>query len=109
MFLCLRGKRKTKRKAICPRTKRKKEQRHINKPDLLRLLRHIHRHGVNHAAVHTIKLLNAFRQLAIIRAMGWPEPIYAHVPLIHGPDGAKLSKRHGALGVDAYRDVGYLP
>jgi glutamyl-tRNA synthetase len=42
--------------------------------------------------------------------MGWPEPIYAHVPLIHGPDGAKLSKRHGALGVDAYRDeLGLLP
>src|SRR4029453_1821329 len=52
----------------------------------------------------------AFRQLAIIRAMGWPEPVYAHVPLIHGPDGAKLSKRHGALGVDAYRDeLGLLP
>jgi glutamyl-tRNA synthetase len=50
------------------------------------------------------------RQLAIIRAMGWPEPKYAHVPLIHGHDGAKLSKRHGALGVDAYRDeLGILP
>jgi glutamyl-tRNA synthetase len=49
-------------------------------------------------------LNNAFRQLALIRAMGWPEPIYAHIPLIHGADGAKLSKRHGALGVDAYRD-----
>ena len=47
---------------------------------------------------------------AIIRAMGWPEPVYAHVPLIHGQDGAKLSKRHGALGVDAYRDeLGILP
>jgi glutamyl-tRNA synthetase len=55
-------------------------------------------------------LNNAFRQLAIIRAMGWPEPAYAHIPLIHGPDGAKLSKRHGALGVDAYRDeLGILP
>jgi glutamyl-tRNA synthetase len=55
-------------------------------------------------------LNNAFRQLAIIRAMGWPEPTYAHVPLIHGPDGAKLSKRHGAMGVDAYRDeLGLLP
>src|SRR6185295_15214455 len=53
---------------------------------------------------------NAFRQLAIIRAMGFPEPVYAHVPLIHGPDGAKLSKRHGALGVDSYRDeLGMLP
>jgi len=55
-------------------------------------------------------LNNAFRQLAIIRAMGWPEPTYAHIPLIHGSDGAKLSKRHGALGVDAYRDqLGILP
>jgi glutamyl-tRNA synthetase len=55
-------------------------------------------------------LNNAFRQLAIIRAMGWPEPRYAHVPLIHGADGAKLSKRHGALGVDNYRDeLGILP
>jgi glutamyl-tRNA synthetase len=41
--------------------------------------------------------------------MGWVEPVYAHIPLIHGPDGAKLSKRHGALGVDAYRDMGFLP
>jgi len=41
--------------------------------------------------------------------MGWPEPMYGHVPLIHGPDGAKLSKRHGALAVEAYRDMGYLP
>jgi glutamyl-tRNA synthetase len=48
--------------------------------------------------------------LCIIRGMGWPEPVYAHVPLIHGSDGAKLSKRHGALGVDAYRDdMGVLP
>jgi glutamyl-tRNA synthetase len=54
-------------------------------------------------------LTNAFRQLQIIRALGWAEPTYAHVPLIHGPDGAKLSKRHGALGVDAYREMGYLP
>ena len=55
-------------------------------------------------------LNNAFRQLTIVRAMGWEEPAYAHIPLIHGPDGAKLSKRHGALGVDAYRDeMGILP
>jgi glutamyl-tRNA synthetase len=54
-------------------------------------------------------LNNAFRQLQIIKAMGWREPVYAHIPLIHGPDGAKLSKRHGALGVDAYRDMGFLP
>jgi len=55
-------------------------------------------------------LNNAFRQLAIVRAMDWPEPVYGHVPLIHGQDGAKLSKRHGALGVEAYRDeLGILP
>ena len=44
-----------------------------------------------------------------IAALGWPVPVFGHVPLIHGPDGAKLSKRHGALGVEAYRDMGYLP
>jgi glutamyl-tRNA synthetase len=54
-------------------------------------------------------LNNAARQLQIIQTMGWPEPIYGHLPLIHGPDGAKLSKRHGALAVEAYRDMGYLP
>jgi glutamyl-tRNA synthetase len=54
-------------------------------------------------------LNNAARQLQIIKAMGWPEPTYGHLPLIHGPDGAKLSKRHGALAVEAYRDMGYLP
>jgi glutamyl-tRNA synthetase len=55
-------------------------------------------------------LNNAFRQLGIIRALKWAEPIYAHVPLIHGQDGAKMSKRHGATGVDAYRDeLGMLP
>lgn len=55
-------------------------------------------------------LNNAFRQLTIIKAMGWEEPVYAHIPLIHGADGAKLSKRHGALGVDSYRDeMGMLP
>src|SRR5579863_6509806 len=52
---------------------------------------------------------NAFRQTQIYRALGWAVPEFAHVPLIHGPDGAKLSKRHGALGVDAYRGMGYLP
>jgi len=52
---------------------------------------------------------NAFRQTQIYRALGWTVPEFAHVPLIHGPDGTKLSKRHGALGVDAYRDMGYLP
>ena len=54
-------------------------------------------------------LNNAARQLQVIQALGWPEPAYAHLPLIHGPDGAKLSKRHGALAVEAYRDMGYLP
>jgi glutamyl-tRNA synthetase len=69
-----------------------------------------HDMGVTHVIRGDDHLNNAFRQLAIIRAMGWPEPIYAHVPLIHGSDGAKLSKRHGALGVDAYRDeLGILP
>jgi glutamyl-tRNA synthetase len=69
-----------------------------------------HDMGVTHVIRGDDHLNNAFRQLAIIRAMGWPEPTYAHVPLIHGPDGAKLSKRHGALGVDAYRDeLGLLP
>jgi glutamyl-tRNA synthetase len=54
-------------------------------------------------------LTNTFRQLQIYQAMGWTPPGFAHIPLIHGPDGAKLSKRHGALGVEAYRDLGYLP
>jgi glutamyl-tRNA synthetase len=66
--------------------------------------------GVTHVIRGDDHLNNAFRQLTIIRAMGWPEPTYAHIPLIHGADGAKLSKRHGALGVDAYRDeLGVLP
>ncbi len=69
-----------------------------------------HDMGVTHVIRGDDHLNNAFRQLAIIRGMGWPEPVYAHVPLIHGPDGAKLSKRHGALGVEAYRDeMGILP
>ncbi len=54
-------------------------------------------------------LTNAARQTQIYNALGWEVPRMAHIPLIHGPDGAKLSKRHGALGVDAYRDMGYLP
>ncbi len=74
-----------------------------------------HDMGVTHVIRGDDHLNNAFRQLVIIRAMhgvegGWPDPVYAHVPLIHGHDGAKLSKRHGALGVDAYRDdLGLLP
>ncbi len=52
---------------------------------------------------------NAFRQTQIYRALGWKEPEWAHIPLIHGSDGAKMSKRHGALGIDEYRKMGYLP
>jgi glutamyl-tRNA synthetase len=54
-------------------------------------------------------LTNTFRQIQLYEAMDWKQPAFAHIPLIHGPDGAKLSKRHGALGVEAYRDMGYLP
>lgn len=65
------------------------------------------------AITHVIRgddhLTNTARQLQIYRAMGWQEPVFAHLPMILGPDGAKLSKRHGALGVDAYRDMGYFP
>ena len=74
-----------------------------------------HDMGVTHIIRGDDHLNNAFRQLPIIRAMdaiegGWPDPVYAHVPLIHGADGAKLSKRHGAVGVEAYRDEeGVLP
>jgi glutamyl-tRNA synthetase len=69
-----------------------------------------HDMGVTHIIRGDDHLNNAFRQLGIIRAMGWPEPIYAHVPLIHGQDGAKMSKRHGATGVENYRDeLGMLP
>jgi glutamyl-tRNA synthetase len=68
-----------------------------------------HDMGVTHIIRGDDHLNNAFRQLAIVRAMGWPEPTYAHIPLIHGPDGAKLSKRHGALGVHDYREMGILP
>ena len=69
-----------------------------------------HDMGVTHVIRGDDHLNNAFRQLALIRALEWPEPVYAHIPLIHGADGAKLSKRHGALGVEAYRDeLGVLP
>lgn len=64
--------------------------------------------GVTHVIRGDDHLTNAFRQSQIIRALGWPIPVYAHIPLIHGQDGAKLSKRHGALGVEAYRDDGFL-
>lgn len=66
--------------------------------------------GVTHVIRGDDHLSNTHRQLALIRALEWPEPVYAHVPMIHGPDGAKLSKRHGAVGVEAYRDeMGILP
>ena len=69
-----------------------------------------HDMGVTHVIRGDDHLNNAFRQLPIVTAMGWPEPTYAHIPLIHGSDGAKLSKRHGAVGVEAYRDeLGILP
>ena len=68
-----------------------------------------HDMGITHVIRGDDHLTNAARQTQIFKALGWTTPIYAHVPLIHGPDGAKLSKRHGALGVDAYRAMGYLP
>jgi glutamyl-tRNA synthetase len=65
------------------------------------------------AVTHIIRgddhLTNAARQKQIYDALGWTVPVMAHIPLIHGPDGSKLSKRHGALGIDAYRAMGYLP
>ena len=69
-----------------------------------------HDMGVTHVIRGDDHLNNAFRQLGIIKAMNWPEPVYGHLPLLHGSDGAKLSKRHGALRVEAYRDeLGILP
>ena len=68
-----------------------------------------HDMGVTHIIRGDDHLTNAARQTMIYDAMGWDVPVMAHIPLIHGADGAKLSKRHGALGVDAYRAMGYLP
>jgi glutamyl-tRNA synthetase len=68
-----------------------------------------HDMGVTHIIRGVDHLTNAARQSQIYLAMGWDVPVMAHIPLIHGADGAKLSKRHGALGVEAYRDMGYLP
>ena len=66
--------------------------------------------GVTHVIRGDDHLTNAFRQVQLFRAMDWTHPEFAHIPLIHGPDGAKLSKRHGTLGVESYRDeLGYLP
>jgi glutamyl-tRNA synthetase len=68
-----------------------------------------HDMGVTHIIRGDDHLTNGARQTQIYQALGWEVPVMAHIPLIHGPDGAKLSKRHGALGVDAYRSLGYLP
>jgi glutamyl-tRNA synthetase len=68
-----------------------------------------HDMGVTHIIRGDDHLTNAARQTVIYNAMGWDVPSMSHIPLIHGADGAKLSKRHGALGVEAYRAMGYLP
>ena len=68
-----------------------------------------HDMGVTHIIRGDDHLSNGARQTQIYEALGWKVPVMAHIPLIHGPDGSKLSKRHGALGVDAYRAMGYLP
>ncbi len=68
-----------------------------------------HDMGVTHVIRGDDHLTNAARQTLIYEALGYTPPVFAHIPLIHGPDGSKLSKRHGALGVGEYRDMGYLP
>ena len=68
-----------------------------------------HDMGITHVIRGDDHLNNAFRQTQIYRALDWAVPEFAHVPLIHGADGAKMSKRHGAIGVEQYRDLGYLP
>ncbi len=68
-----------------------------------------HDMGVTHIIRGEDHLTNAAKQTIIYEAMGWKTPEFSHIPLIHGADGAKLSKRHGAVGVEAYRDMGYLP
>jgi len=68
-----------------------------------------HDMGITHVIRGADHMTNTFRQIQIYNAMGWTLPRFAHIPLIHGADGAKLSKRHGAVGVEAYRDLGYLP
>ena len=68
-----------------------------------------HDMGITHIIRGDDHLNNAFRQKMVYEALGWDVPSFAHIPLIHGADGAKLSKRHGALGVDSYRDEGFLP
>ncbi|MBD3677004.1 MAG: glutamate--tRNA ligase [Rhodobacteraceae bacterium] len=66
-----------------------------------------HDMGVTHVIRGDDHLNNAARQIQVYRAMGWDEPVWAHIPLIHGPDGKKMSKRHGALGVEEYQAMGY--
>ena len=68
-----------------------------------------HDMGITHVIRGNEHFRNAFRQTQIYRALGWAEPEWAHIPLIHGSDGAKMSKRHGALGIEEYRKLGYLP
>ncbi|MBV6632592.1 MAG: glutamate--tRNA ligase [Alphaproteobacteria bacterium] len=68
-----------------------------------------HDMGITHVIRGDDHLTNAFRQHQLYQAMGWDVPTFAHIPLIHGPDGAKLSKRHGALGLQDYREMGFLP
>jgi glutamyl-tRNA synthetase len=68
-----------------------------------------HDMDITHVVRGDDHLTNTFRQVQLYRAFGWEPPRFAHIPLIHGSDGAKLSKRHGALGIEAYRDMGYLP
>jgi glutamyl-tRNA synthetase len=68
-----------------------------------------HDMGITHIVRGDDHLTNAFRQYRLFRAFGWPAPRFAHIPLIHGADGQKLSKRHGAVGLEAYREQGFLP
>ena len=68
-----------------------------------------HDMGITHVIRGDDHLNNAFRQNMVYQGMGWQVPVFAHIPLIHGKDGAKLSKRHGALGIDTYRKMGFLP
>ena len=65
--------------------------------------------GITHAIRGDDHLTNAFRQMQLFHALNWDPPTYAHIPLIHGDDGAKMSKRHGALGIATYKEMGYLP
>ena len=68
-----------------------------------------HDMGITHVIRGDDHLNNAFRQYMVYKGMGWTVPVFAHIPLIHGSDGTKLSKRHGALGINAYLDMGFLP